>query len=408
MLASIVLWAALTAAQNAPQTYSSTPTNTSKCSCYVTGGNTPALYLNHRFFDFRKLDTSTDNYDTTTSPPLVKGDSGTESAPNAFLTDSAFASDWNLQQWSKDPNGDSTVKLVNSPANCYISTPASGSSNQNTHLTFRTHRFLDFQSTAEAESATKDFLHASFRYRARVRGDAGAVAGLFTFYDDNNESDIEILTRDPKDVIRYSNQPQVDSSGNYVQASETDQTLPAGMAWDGWNTHRMDWLAEMVSWSINGVNVVNKTYSVPARPLTLTLNMWSDGGTWSGVMKKGNEAFLDLGWIQMVYNTSDAGERKRTCDTVCAIDTGKDAADPVADPSTAVPSASSSSSSTSSTGTGTATSTGAGTATSSAAGFGGTATGTGTGTSTSLAVAGRQLPSLTEILLGSFVACWFL
>lgn len=42
-------------------------------------------------------------------------------------------------------------------------------------------------------------------------GAAGAVAGLFTYEDGQNESDIEILTRDDPNEIRYSNQPVVDN-----------------------------------------------------------------------------------------------------------------------------------------------------------------------------------------------------
>jgi hypothetical protein len=41
-------------------------------------------------------------------------------------------------------------------------------------------------------------------------GNNGAVAGLFYYRNDNNESDIEILTRDESSSIRYSNQPVVD------------------------------------------------------------------------------------------------------------------------------------------------------------------------------------------------------
>jgi len=56
----------------------------------------------------------------------------------------------------------------------------------------------------------KNLLHASTRFRARVVGDAGAVAGLFYYQNGNNESDIEILTRDDPSIVRYSNQPTVD------------------------------------------------------------------------------------------------------------------------------------------------------------------------------------------------------
>lgn len=86
-------------------------------------------------------------------------------------------------------------------------TNASDTGNDNidfpTYLTLRTVRLDDFQSAAEVENEQKNLKHASMRMRARVVGDEGAVAGFFTFFDDDNESDIEILTDDPDAVIRY-------------------------------------------------------------------------------------------------------------------------------------------------------------------------------------------------------------
>lgn len=55
-------------------------------------------------------------------------------------------------------------------------------------------------------------MYASTRIRARVVGDPGAVAGLFYYQNRENESDIEILTKDDPQMIRYSNQPVVDDS----------------------------------------------------------------------------------------------------------------------------------------------------------------------------------------------------
>ena len=59
------------------------------------------------------------------------------------------------------------------------------------------------------------------------------------------------------------------------------------------------------------------TYSVPRRPSYLVLNMWSDGGEWSGDMDVGGSAELQIQWIEMVFNTSgpvegpDGGDEKR-------------------------------------------------------------------------------------------------
>lgn len=79
---------------------------------------------------------------------------------------------------------------------------SSYASDYDTYLALRTVRLEDFQSSAEVENEQKNLMHASLRVKARVVGDKGAVAGFFTFYDDNNESDIEILTDDPVNMIR--------------------------------------------------------------------------------------------------------------------------------------------------------------------------------------------------------------
>jgi hypothetical protein len=43
------------------------------------------------------------------------------------------------------------------------------------------------------------------------------------------------------------------------------------------------------------------------------MNMWSDGGVWTGNMSLYDEAYLQIQWIEVVYNTSGpfAGTSKR-------------------------------------------------------------------------------------------------
>jgi beta-glucanase (GH16 family) len=175
--------------------------------------------------------------------------------------------------------------------------------NATTHLTLRATRLNSFVSTAEVESLQQNLMFASLRLRARVRGTTGAVAGMFTYFDDNNESDIEILTRDPNTEVRCTNQPSVDSSGRVVKAAEKDVNF-LGKNWGQWNTYRIDWTPTTSAWYLNGANVANNTYSIPRVPSTLIMNMWSDGGVWSGVMPVGGSSYLDIEWVEMAFNTS--------------------------------------------------------------------------------------------------------
>ncbi|RYF37737.1 MAG: glycosyl hydrolase family protein, partial [Cytophagaceae bacterium] len=207
-----------------------------------------------------------------------------------------------------------------------------GQENDTSFLSLRTSRLDDHQTAGEIENQQRNLMHVSMRMYGRVTGDAGAVAGFFTFFDDSNESDIEILTRDPKDQIRYTNQPSVDKEGNEITQSSTGPTgLPA---WDEWQTHRIDWLPKHSYWYLDDQQVAANTYSVPRKPSFLILNMWGNGGEWSGNMTTGGQAEFQIQWIEMTFNTSGAytgakqndkrgaelEKRKSGCETVCKID----------------------------------------------------------------------------------------
>ncbi|OCK78913.1 glycoside hydrolase family 16 protein [Lepidopterella palustris CBS 459.81] len=319
--------------------------NSANCSCYVVEtDNTPSYFQYHRFWDFRNVASAKSQY--TVAPPAVNNSqgAGTEMTPDQeFLNSSAWNTDWGIQNWGKPSTSDFPIRMQNSPANVFIlqNNSSSYASDYDTYLALRTTRLEDFQSSAEVENEQKNLMHASLRVKARVIGDPGAVAGFFTFYDDNNESDIEILTSDPKDMIRYTNQPSVDKNGNEIPQSSLNGTgLPA---WDNWRTHRIDWLAKKSYWYIDGQEVANNTYSVPRKPSGLVINMWSDGGEWSGNMTIGGSAEYHIQWIELAFNTSGpvggpgGGNRKRDeeegilekrkskgCQVVCRVDGVKD------------------------------------------------------------------------------------
>ena len=271
----------------------------------------------------------------TDAPPLVNDTqiAGLEPTWQPHLFDSdAWNYDWGIQNWSKPATDDFPVPMNNSVANIYL-----GEEDNTTFLALRTSRQEEYQTSGEIENHQKNVMHVSMRMYGRVKGDKGAVAGFFTFYDDSNESDIEILTDDPTDQIRYTNQPSVDKDGNEVQAASVGPTdLPR---WDDWQTHRIDWLPKNSYWYLNDKQVAANTYSVPRKSSYLVLNMWGDGGEWSGKMKVGDSAEFHIQWIEMTFNTSgpyDGGksqEKRDTasslfgwkreskgCETVCKID----------------------------------------------------------------------------------------
>ncbi|KAF2790207.1 glycoside hydrolase family 16 protein [Melanomma pulvis-pyrius CBS 109.77] len=322
-------------------TNNTTPHDNNKdCGCYVVSSgadsNTPEYFQYYRFYDFRNLAEGPGQY--TKAPPLINNtqNAGEESVWDAdVLNSDAWNVDWGIQNWSKPSTEDFPIPMVNSPANVYL-LQNDDANNAFTYLTLRTSRLDDFQSAGEIENEQKNLMHCSMRMYGRVSGSKGAVAGFFTFYDDDNESDIEILTNDATDVIRYTNQPSVDKEGNEVQVASVAPTkLPR---WDDWQTHRIDWLPKNSYWFLDGNQVAANTYSVPRIPSYLVMNMWSDGGTWSGNMSVGDSAEFHIQWIELIFNTSgpvegpggsrndkrsmDLLEKRKAkgCEVVCKVD----------------------------------------------------------------------------------------
>ncbi len=321
------------AAENYITSNNTTPKdNNPNCTCYVVdtakNSKVPTYFEYYRFYDFRNLRDS-----FSKPPPLINNTQNASALPtwqdNIFDSD-AWTTDWGVSSWTKPATEDAPVAMNNSKANVYI-----GSENNSSYLTLRTSRTKDYQTAAELENMQKNVMHVSMRMYARVVGAKGAVAGFFTYFDDDNECDIEILTDDPTNEIRYTNQPSVDKHGNVIEkASVAPTNLPA---WDQWQLHRIDWLPKETVWYINSQQVAANSYNVPQKPSFMMMNMWSDGGVWSGNMTVGDSAELQIQWIDITFNTSgpyqganhkrdlehwESLEKRKTrrCGNVCAID----------------------------------------------------------------------------------------
>ena len=319
---SSLLWAFL-ATQGFAQTSTVNEGVTTNCSCYtVTNSTSSSLFTNHMFFDFRKLDEGpAASIDFSIPPPAVSDSENTGSEPATFpyFLSADFKNQWNIQTWKRAASSASPVSMVNSARNVYISRDSKTSP---THLTLRTTRLAGFQSAAEIDSIPGNYMHASIRAKARVRGSPGAVAGIFTYADDDNESDIEILTNGLDTGFHATNQPG-NVNGNPVAGATSFSPIKdtiqhtKNSSWTGWTTYRLDWTPTKTEWFANGHSVSNKTYSVPRKPSYFILNVWSDGGSWSGEMGVGGVATMDIEWVEMAYNTTSSG----TCSggTICTV-----------------------------------------------------------------------------------------
>ena len=199
-----------------------------------------------------------------------------------------------------------------------------------TYLSLTTSR-KDSETQDGGEILFKEFniSYASLRVHSRVHGAPGGVASIFTYLNDTQESDIEIFTRAPSKFIQYSNQPASSGDPDWVPipGATVNVSLPSEKVYTDWHVHRVDWTAGLSVFFVDG-EVVNQTglhVPVPEPPSGFYVDMWSANSTWSGSMEVGQEATLDVGWIEMLFNTTQGvktGGEKR----VCAVSEGKVAA----------------------------------------------------------------------------------
>lgn len=323
--------------------------NDTECGCFMTNASNPAFFSNHRFYDFRSL-----SQYAADPPALVSDSAGAAAAPatSGFFKTKPFADDWAIMSWNNSDSvgGEAAYLLVNSPSNIYIERNSdSGASYSDTYLTMRTARLSGFQSAAELESMSPNYRFVSVRMLARTLGDPGACTAIFTYRGNRHvervqEADIEILTKDPNTYIQYTNQPSFTSDGNSVDGASLNATVPT--PWTEWAVHRLDWTPSKSTWFVNGVQMASLSFQVPRDASHVNLNVWSNGGVWTGPMEVGKEARMQIKWLEMVFNSSSdyfVGDSKsvqkaasvgpptgaavkglssdgKRCKTVCSID----------------------------------------------------------------------------------------
>lgn len=324
------------------------------CDCYLVSGQDQGYFQHYQFWDFRHApiprdvtpikqeaptntvfrDGSIDNDVSEKTEVMTDSVFGAKALP---LSSSEFAADWKTQNWHRRPSSRKTVPMFNSIHNIFFAQdphPGGDHGSGNTYLVLRTTRHDEYTSAAELENRLTNVFRCSLRIRLRILPygnlpnksgseeegwnhtdvdttnfltpggpPKGACAGVFTINPTGGESDIEILTKDPSNIVHYANQPDYDPV--------TDESIPGASTiaavrtpWTEWSTHRLDWFSNLSVWYVDSRMEASKTYKVPDMPSTLVVNLWSDGGDWTGDMKVGESAFMGVEWIQLAYNVS--------------------------------------------------------------------------------------------------------
>ncbi|CRK24993.1 hypothetical protein BN1708_014096 [Verticillium longisporum] len=300
------------------------PLRDSECNCFMTNGSSSDFFSDHIFFDFRSLK-------QYAKVPSIIGDEDDTAAADVtsdYFNSNQWTGTWGIQTWNNSDrigadDNDASVLLINSPNNLYIeaSDESHGdASPSDTFLTMRTARLERFQTAAEFESILDSYQHVSIRMHARTIGSPGACTAMFTYRDndaelaDVQEADMEVLTAGPRDRIQYTNQPSFTTQGDDVEGASTNASMPEGVTWSDWAVHRMDWTPGQSTWFVNGAEVAGIKLQAPKNPSRILFNAWSDGGSWTGKMAVNDTAYLQIQWIEFVFNvtdTKDANDKKR-------------------------------------------------------------------------------------------------
>ncbi|KAI1849210.1 hypothetical protein JX265_008620 [Neoarthrinium moseri] len=319
-------------------------TSDAKCNCYLTNTTTKNWFSRHKFFDFRNMSQYV-NVPGPAQNPSAASDAGVASS---YFESADWTNFWSLQRWNNslmmrgnsDVTGsDATVLMVNSPSNVYFENNKDTKAASKTYMTMRTVRHQDFQSAAEFESGSGNYHYLSIRMLARTRGASGAITAMFTYRGAQSlqsvqEADLEVRTRDPSSSIQYTNQPSWNANGDIAGATK-NITQPGKVNWNDWQYHRMDWTPGSTNWFVNGQLVSTISFQAPRDPSQIIFNAWSDGGSWSGNMSVGSEAYLQIQWIDVVYNNTDPAigfkptATNGKCGSICSIDETKTVGTPV-------------------------------------------------------------------------------
>ncbi|RSL92362.1 hypothetical protein CEP52_013842 [Fusarium oligoseptatum] len=288
------------------------------CSAFSIDGPNPATFSFYRFYDFRNA---------STSGRLPTGDPAAEDrkepdtlAVSKLTNDSSWTDDWRVTIKYQGQASEKVLARHYVSDHVYMDKP-----DDEAQLSLYTDRLKnDTQQAGEVYFSQALVDSISLRVYARISGSPGAVAGFFTYFNDTQESDIEVMTRDEENRVHFSNQPTENTTTWTTIPGSTHNLTRSGSMHD-WTVYRLDWLREQKksAWYIDGELKKESEMNVPVVPSTVYINMWSNGGSFSGEMEVGANATLEIQWIQMAFNASDVeAESVPQGSLICSIEDG--------------------------------------------------------------------------------------
>ena len=152
------------------------------------------------------------------------------------------------------------------------------------------------ETTTGAEIYTRktDFLYGSYRFLAKSSAEPGTVVGFFYYKDDQNEIDIEFLSKDPY-IVYYTIHENI--GPNTHQTHSVTEPLS-----DAFHEYRFDWSPEKVDYYIDGQYITSLDSEIPNQPGTILLNHWTlSSPAWGGGPPV-NDAIAQVKKVSFYFN----------------------------------------------------------------------------------------------------------
>ncbi|KAK2736430.1 hypothetical protein FQN57_000763, partial [Myotisia sp. PD_48] len=243
---------------------------------------------------------------------MVRNDFSVFNPTKTLSVNPYFTRDWAVQRWGMAAlNWATPLPIHNRVENVYI---------ENGQLVLRQEAYpqenvLTSNNVSVASIASREghFLHGSFRTEFKLQGaSGGSVAGFFWYHNDKNEIDVEILAREFKDdsmLVHYTIHPALDEKGRLIRNSTEIISLEGDHPANHFQTHRFDWTKNEVRFYQNSELVHSISKRVPKVSGNVYLNLWADGGMWSGAPST-TDVFLRVKTITIFHNTTMSDEGK--------------------------------------------------------------------------------------------------
>lgn len=176
-------------------------------------------------------------------------------------------------------------------------------------------------SSGQIRTRRRDIQYGSFRATFSVVAESpGSVAGFFFYANDTQEIDIEVQSKMNDQTIHFGNQPSQNSDIYLPNSGVTSQI----------HEYRFDWVTSKTSFYADGVPSAEFTEDVPMVNGTISLNMWGNGGSFSGPEAPTTNNTMFISKIALYFNTSsttDSRDWLSACNAmssrlVCVVDKG--------------------------------------------------------------------------------------